>query len=57
MQTWKKIVIASSVTLTAGVAAYYIWFSMHFKKIRERGFVITVNKKSSSQPVTEFPGD
>lgn len=55
MKAWKKVVIGGSITLIAGIAAYYIYVSFYVKKIRDRGFIITIKKTDSK--VLSYPGD
>lgn len=58
MQTWKKIVIASSITLIVGVGVYYILQISKFKKIKDRGFIINVRKDNiDSTKVPTYPDD
>jgi hypothetical protein len=55
MKAWKKIVIGGSITIIAGVIAYYVWASYHVKKIKDRGFIITIKQTASTQPVSSYP--
>jgi hypothetical protein len=58
MQTWKKIVIASSATLIVGIGVYYIIQSQRIKKIKDRGFIINVSTVQEQRTnIPTFPED
>ena len=50
MQTWKKVVIISSITIVVGVGIYYVVQSQRIKKIKDRGFIINVSKVQDEKP-------
>jgi hypothetical protein len=58
MQTWKKIVIASSATIIIGIGVYYIIQSQRIKKIKDRGFTINVSTVQDQRTnIPTFPED